>query len=123
MDAAMGLSRNARRKAIAFLLLAVPVALLSLLVLWELSVGNGRARGHAVEAIPLILVTAAALRWPRRAGAVLVVVGLAALVAYPLQEILISRRPWLEVAFVEVVIVTPPALAGLVLRLASREEG
>jgi hypothetical protein len=115
------LSRGTRLKAIAFLLLAVPATLLSLLVLWELSVGNSRAPGHAFEAVPLILATGAAFRWPRLAGAILLVVGLALLVLYPVQEWR-QGRPWLEIAFVEAVIVTPPLLAGFLLRLATREE-
>jgi hypothetical protein len=119
----MRTSTNARWKAVAFLLLSVPVSLLSLLVLWELSTGNSRAPGHALEAIPLILVTAAAWRWPRRAGTILVLVGLAAVVAYPIQEMRISSGPWHGVAFVELVIVTPPVLAGLLLRYATREGG
>ena len=109
--------------ATAFVLLSVPVSLLSLLVLWEISAGISRAPGHALEAIPLIAVTAAALRWPRKAGIVLFLVGLAAVVAYPISEMRISNGPWGGVAFVELVIVTPPVFAGLMLYQGTRREG
>jgi hypothetical protein len=119
MDAGTGSRSGIGLRVLALVLLGVPVGLLSMVVLREFTSGDSRALNHGLETIPLILVTASAFRWPRTAGAILVVFGLAALVVYPLQAF--WRLSWQTILLVEVVIVTPTVLAGLVLRRATRE--
>jgi hypothetical protein len=111
---------RSRFKVIGLALLLVPLGFLALFMMGELAGGDVGGLSHLLQALPLLLVAAAAWRWPVRAGAVLVVVGLGVLVIY---AILASSRFEIgTIALVEAILAVP-VVSGVLLMLAGRPEG
>lgn len=72
---------------------------------------------HLIEVLPLLLLAAAAWRWPQAAGYALVGIGLVLATVYPF---LFSSFPVATILTVEAVLFVPPIIAGGLFLLAAR---
>jgi hypothetical protein len=106
-------------KAIGMALLLVPLGFLGLFMVGEVAGGDVSGLSHAVQALPLILVAAAAWRWPLQAGAVMVLVGLGIVVVY---AILASSRFELGTILIVEAVLAVPIVSGALFVLAGRPE-
>jgi hypothetical protein len=107
-------------RTIAFVLLWVPGVLLCFMVIHEFGAGEAwKALGHVPHAVTVTALALACLRWPAAVGKLLTVVGAGAIVVYPLQGLLrgLGRDSVLEV---ELIVILPALLAGVLLWLAAR---
>lgn len=103
---------------IAIVLLAVPIGFELLFAIGEVLGGDPSGVMHAVLAVPLLALAVAAVRWPARVGAILVVVGVAVALAYLVLVSGSSLRIG-TVVIVEAVLLLP-VLAGILLIAGSR---
>lgn len=98
--------------------LAIPIGMLLLLSVGELSAEGPGALLHLLQAAPLLVFAVGAWRYPRAAGVVLLVVGGTLALANPS----CARGP-LEMKFsIELVLFLPPIVAGVLLVAAARAE-
>jgi hypothetical protein len=107
-------------RTIAFILLWVPSVLLCLMVVRELGGGETwKALGHVPHAVTLTALALASLRWPAAVGKLLTALGAVAVVVYPLQGLVrgLGRDSVVEV---ELIVMLPALLAGVLLGLAAR---
>jgi hypothetical protein len=102
-------------KTAGLALLVVPLGFLGLFTVGEVAGGDAGGLSHAVQALPLIVVAAAAYRWPLQAGCVLIAGGLAIVIAYAL--VASSRFEATTIAIVEAVLALP-VVSGALLVLA-----
>ena len=114
--------RSVRLKAIGFVMLALASAVLWLLTVHELSIGDDRAWGHMPQAILETGIALAALRWTALVGKLQAAVGAVVLVFYPIQGA-VRGLPMDAVWLVETIVVVPAFLGGLALWLSTRQEG
>jgi hypothetical protein len=109
-----------RLKIVGLALLVVPLGFLALFMVGEMAGGDISGASHALQALPLLLLAAAAWRWPFQAGAVLALVGLGLVIVY---AFLAGPRFGLgTIAIVEAVLAVP-VVSGVVLMLAGRRPG
>jgi hypothetical protein len=111
------MTREARLKAIALALLAIPLAVLALFAVGEVAGGDWSGLQHVVQALPLVLLALAAYRWPVAAGWLLVVVGAGIMGLY---VVLTYSRFELATIAVAEFIFAMPVVAGILLVLAGR---
>jgi hypothetical protein len=106
---------GARLKTVGLALLVVPLGFLGLFAAGEVADGDVSGLSHVAQGLPLVLVAAVAYRWPAQAGAVLIVVGLAIVIAYA-----VIAAPRFEVATIAIVetILAVPVVSGALLLLA-----
>jgi hypothetical protein len=98
-------------------LLVVPVGFFCLFAVGEAASGDLSGLSHLLQALPIVLLGAAALRWPTAAGATLLVIGLGIMVAYA--AVTADRFEAATIAIVEVVLAFP-VVSGALLVLAGR---
>jgi hypothetical protein len=103
--------------AVGLALLVVPAAFFCLFGVGEVASGDLSGLGHLLQAAPLVLLGLAALRWPTAAGAILLVVGLAIMAAYPAWT---GGRFGLGTIAIAEAIFTLPVVSGAMLVLAGR---
>lgn len=98
-------------------LLAISVGFFCLFAVGEVAGGDLSGLSHLLQALPLVLFGLAALRWPTVAGSILLIVGLAIMIAYVVMTA--DRFEATTIAIVEVVLALP-VVSGVLLLMAGR---
>jgi hypothetical protein len=98
-------------------LLAIPVGFFCLFAVGEAASGDWSGLSHLLQALPIVLLGLAAIRWPTAAGTILLVVGLVIMAAYA--AITADRFEVATIVIVEVVFAFP-VVSGALLVLAGR---
>jgi hypothetical protein len=111
--------RRAWATAAALVLLIIPVGFFCLFAVGEAASGDLSGLSHLVQALPLVLLALAGLRWPIATGALLITLGLAIMVAYAV--VTADRFEVATIAIVEVIFAVP-VVSGMLLVLAGRSD-
>jgi hypothetical protein len=102
-------------RILALILLAIPAGFVSVFFVAE-TIGGGLAEsfGHLIQLLPLLMLAALSWRRPRLAGWILVILGSAIAIAYPVWAVSARSLPPLTVGLVEIFMVLP-VIAGILL--------
>ncbi|MDA0365842.1 MAG: hypothetical protein O3B31_14195 [Chloroflexi bacterium] len=106
-------------RAIATAAIAPVVAVLVLFVVGEAGGGDLSGLQHVVQLAPLVLIVAAAWRFPTVGGGLLVVLSLVLIVGYPVWALDREISP-LGIVLVEALLLLPPLASGLLFLAAGR---
>lgn len=108
-------------KTVAVGLLAIPAVLLTVLAIGEMVGGDMAGAQHIPEALALIVLAAAAWRYPTRVGAILMVAGAVLLALWSLMSLTADRHDSpASLVMVAVMLFFPPLVAGWLLYSAGR---
>ena len=118
---------STRLKVAATALVGVPAVMLIAIALGEMADGEVTGVQHLPEGGLLLLLAAAGWRYPRQAGALLLLAGVAVLAVWLVwvvsSEDVAGRAPLLGWVAVGLVLFAPPILAGLLLLRSSGVRG
>ncbi len=103
-------------KIVAVALLAIPALLLATLAIGEMAGGDVAGVQHVPEALALAALAAAAWKYPRRVGAILVVASVALLALWSALALTADRHDSpATMVLVAAMLFLPPLVAGLLL--------
>ncbi|MGE0601179.1 MAG: hypothetical protein AB7J35_17505 [Dehalococcoidia bacterium] len=108
-------------KSVAVGLLAIPALLLTVLALGEMVGGDVTGAQHIPEALALVVLAAAAWRYPARVGVILMVAGAVLLALWSLLALTSGGHDSpASLVMVAVILFVPPLVAGWLLYSAGR---
>lgn len=108
-------------KILAVALLAFPALLLAALGIGEMAGGEGSGIQHIPEALALVILAAAAWKYPGRVGAILVVVSAVLLAIWSALALTSDRHDSpATMVLVAAMLFLPPLVAGILLLMANR---